>query len=419
MSTREVVCIIASVALCVTYSATGESHCYKQVDQYFDAHTRWLTDTQLYVEGAFVGVIVGDSVYTKAGRLLGLSGDDPEDPRPTLCTKELDRNESGRVNLSNKNLVLANFKDAFLIGANLEGSNLILATMKNADLKYANLKSANLSQSFLEEASLVEATMTKANLRFAILRGADLAGAIVEDAILAGADLNDTIYTPNASKPPSSDITNIKGVSQIRIVGENNEGGTAQLRKIFKELGLRKHEREATHAIERHRARIGGIFGFLRYLFFGVPTGWGLWPAKAWIGIGGLMTAASVLYWRAIESQRTHQKWNRSGIYRVHLADYLIPACADMTIANTSQVVHIRPCNVWWSILWALYFGLLSCFHIGWRDLNVGLWLTRVQPKEFALRGHGWVRLVSGVQSLVSVYLLAIWALTYFGRPFE
>jgi hypothetical protein len=26
---------------------------------------------------------------------------------------------------------------------------------------------------------------------------------------------------------------------------------------------------------------------------------------------------------------------------------------------------------------------------------------------------------VAGLQSLLSVYLLAIWALTYFGRPFQ
>ena len=67
----------------------------------------------------------------------------------------------------------------------------------------------------------------------------------------------------------------------------------------------------------------------------------------------------------------------------------------------------------------ALYFSLLSAFHIGWRDLNVGNWITRVQPREYTLRASGWVRTVSGIQSLLSVYLLAIWALTYFGRPFE
>jgi hypothetical protein len=37
----------------------------------------------------------------------------------------------------------------------------------------------------------------------------------------------------------------------------------------------------------------------------------------------------------------------------------------------------------------------------------------------YALRATGWVRVVSGLQSLLSVYLLAMWALTYFGRPFQ
>ena len=378
----------------------------------------WLADNRLYVDGQFLGLLIDGSVLTKAG-FLDLSGDDPDDTRPTLCTDGLSREETDRINLSNKVLVLANFKDAFLNGANLEGADLYLATMKNAKLRYADLKNANLSRSFLEATSLVESIITKANLRYAYLRGADLTRADVEDAILADADLHDTIYTPNPSKRPSSDVANIKGVAYIRIVGENNEGGAAQLRKIFKDLGLRKHERQATHAIERHRASIGGFFGFLRYIFIGVPTGWGLWPARAWNGILILMGAASILYFFAIKSQRRHEKWNRSGIYCVHLSDYLSPDVSDMTIANSSQVVHVRPSNLWCACLWALYFAVLSCFHIGWRDLNVGLWLTRVQPKEFALRGYGWVRLVSGVQSLTSVYLLAIWALTYFGRPFE
>jgi hypothetical protein len=35
------------------------------------------------------------------------------------------------------------------------------------------------------------------------------------------------------------------------------------------------------------------------------------------------------------------------------------------------------------------------------------------------MKGTGWVRTVSGIQSLISVYLLALAALTYFGRPFE
>jgi hypothetical protein len=66
-----------------------------------------------------------------------------------------------------------------------------------------------------------------------------------------------------------------------------------------------------------------------------------------------------------------------------------------------------------------LYFSFLSTFYLGWRELNIGTWIARVQRREYNLRATGWVRTVSGTQSLLSVYLLALWVLTYFGRPFE
>ena len=77
--------------------------------------------------------------------------------------------------------------------------------------------------------------------------------------------------------------------------------------------------------------------------------------------------------------------------------------------------------NLGWikAIGFGAYFSLLSAFNIGWRELNVGNWIVRIQPREYTLRATGWVRSVSGIQSLISVYLLAMWALTYFGRPFE
>jgi hypothetical protein len=74
---------------------------------------------------------------------------------------------------------------------------------------------------------------------------------------------------------------------------------------------------------------------------------------------------------------------------------------------------------VWNDVTWAAYFSLLSAFHIGFRDFNVGNWIARIQAGKYTLEPTGWVRVVSGLQSLLSVYLLAIWALTYFGRPFQ
>ena len=72
-----------------------------------------------------------------------------------------------------------------------------------------------------------------------------------------------------------------------------------------------------------------------------------------------------------------------------------------------------------WSLRRSLYFSLLSAFHLGWRELNVGSWIARLQTREYTLRARGWVRTVSGLQALISVYLLALAVLSYFGRLFE
>jgi hypothetical protein len=67
----------------------------------------------------------------------------------------------------------------------------------------------------------------------------------------------------------------------------------------------------------------------------------------------------------------------------------------------------------------ALYFSLLSAFTIGWRKRDIGLWIARMQFTEYQLKGRGWVRSLSGVQALLSVCMLVLWVLTYFGHPFD
>ena len=72
------------------------------------------------------------------------------------------------------------------------------------------------------------------------------------------------------------------------------------------------------------------------------------------------------------------------------------------------------------SCVWHCFmFSVLSAFHLGWRDLNVGNWLARILPYEYNLRGTGWVKMLSGIQSLISIVLLVLFILTYFGSPFE
>jgi hypothetical protein len=64
-----------------------------------------------------------------------------------------------------------------------------------------------------------------------------------------------------------------------------------------------------------------------------------------------------------------------------------------------------------------MFFSLMSAFNIGFRDANFGRWLELLTQRECDLKAVGWARTATGFQSVASVYLIALWVLTYFGRP--
>jgi len=62
----------------------------------------------------------------------------------------------------------------------------------------------------------------------------------------------------------------------------------------------------------------------------------------------------------------------------------------------------------------AFLFSLISVFDIGF-----GRWIRMLQPRDFDVRAPGWMRTVSGIQSLLGVALVALSILSYFGHPFD
>jgi len=56
---------------------------------------------------------------------------------------------------------------------------------------------------------------------------------------------------------------------------------------------------------------------------------------------------------------------------------------------------------------------------VGVGDVNLGEWLARLRSSELDIGPLGWLRVVAGIQSLLSTLILAIWAICMFGHPFE
>jgi len=346
--------------------------------------------------------------------------------------------------------------DADLNRTNLEGtklkyytlydSDLSRARLERADLSFASLFMSDLSRAVLVGAKLSEADLSQTDLSGANFENADLSGTDLGWADLSGANLNDSILTntrmtranlsgvsyapktyPNAEDIAQADCLHLLKRDDIH----NDPRGLVALRNSLRLAGYREQERQVTYALRRsdfftqrlpvvqkshddsecveftteRLADKRWVVTQINYILFELPTGWGMYPSRALTVLFLLIPFFAIPYTFALRSAR------RDGIWRVWSDER---AREDQGSDKPELLLTGLP----GAVRLGLYFSLISAFRVGWRDFNVGTWISRLQTREYSLRASGWVRTVAGIQSLVSLYLLAMWALTYFGRPF-
>ena len=277
------------------------------------------------------------------------------------------------ANLSAVEALSADFAGASLKGAYLHGANLAGADLTGADLSASTLDDANFADSSVFRTEFAGAALDKAKL---------------DDVILVGA----------------------RGLSDILVADPVK---VAELRQIARRTGLRQEERALTAALRKFSLsrESGGSRFAQRWILGGQVTDFGANPTGSLIALPLLILVFWPAYICAFHLARSTET-GRSGIYKVWNSDRVV-VLPDQPSKERLRLSLMR------SLPMGLYFSLLSAFHIGWREINVGNWILRLHPGEYVLRPVGWVKVVSGAQSLVSVYFLALWALTYFGRPFE
>ena len=288
--------------------------------------------------------------------------------------------------------------EANMSEANLHGASLRRTCLDQANLTKAKLDWANLTEAILNNSNLSEADLEGASLNMAYMWNADLSGAVFEVKL--------------GSLPNLPSIITARNLSSMTF--KESPHALVELREAFKKSGHRTKEREITFAIEhskRTKAWNRGISGKIESVFklilFELTCQYGMSPGRPLWVLGLLILIFTFPYFVVLRMNR------KDGIWRVWSADRMRK---DLGKGEPKKPLHLTIPS---ALLMGFYFSILSAFHIGWRDLNVGSWIVRMQLREYALRATGWVRFVSGFQSLISVYLAALWVLTYFGRPFE
>jgi hypothetical protein len=256
-----------------------------------------------------------------------------------------------------------------------------------ADLSYPMLQCADLEGTNFRDAILSPVILDHATLKGADLSNSDLTGAVLTGAYLENTSLSGVVFEPRGLPPPEY----IAAARHLELMTyESNPGPLTQLRKQFQDAGYREQERAITYAINRRPAALESpIERRFKRVAFDVTCQYGFTPGRP----------LRVVLW-AVAGLR-----NR--VRRLHAPPRQFRHLSGRHEVLAQQVDLPRNTD--------------SAARVSRRQMVAGS--VAVATKGAASpprRGlfQRWARTVSGFQPLLSVYLIALWVLTYFGRPF-
>ncbi len=428
-----------------------------------------LTGT-VFIRADLTGAILDHATLSKADLNLA-----------TLSEADLKNADLTGVDLSEANLTKANLSEADLTssadlgkadltGAILKHANLAGGSLSGASLNNADLSNADLTGAILEDADLTGADLSNADLTGAILENADLTGADLFNAELAGsslaeADLSSANLTD--SDMSNADVTETvlrnatfepKIMPPIRGIARANGLDSLTWKKYpYSVIDLRNalHQARYTEA----EAEVNLAFHRRVQTWYERPLdwtcAWGVhWARPIWITLL-LAVFCSIYYWallrffcsRLIRPQgsshagrRKHSRPKRpSGLYVVArergrerewpvgatvlpLPWIFLPSPRRRLwiVRLPFDLLHSIHVRLHWEMRLyrtALQLSLKSVLNLGVQGLDLGRWLWLMQRRDYDLRARGTLRMLTGIQSVLSFLLLALAAYNLFVQP--
>ena len=261
-----------------------------------------------------------------------------------------------------------------------------------------------IGTTFANDVDFAEATFVEG----AEFMGTTLGG----DVDFSWTDLSDIVFEFKKAPTHIKGFTNAINLSRMTFVQSPHT--LIELRAGFRQAGFRRQEREINYAIlhtlRQRQWELGGtgiLASTAKYVLVEFPTAWGMAPGHALLILLVLVVVSTIPYTIAVRRNSEDGIWRVWDETRIHRDP------------GDDAPVRIHETR-WFRAVWvAFYFSLLSSLRIGWREWHPDSWIAQLQAREYILRASGWVRTVSGLQSLISLYLFVMWVLTRFWRPFE
>ncbi|MEE8435130.1 MAG: pentapeptide repeat-containing protein [bacterium] len=334
-----------------------------------------------------------------------------------LIGADLTQASLNNANLSNTDLSQALLINADLHLANLSGSDLFEANLSDARIRQTNLSGANLFGANLSGALLLNSNLSGANLSGAVLKGANLFANSLEKTSFKGVSLAGVIF-----EPPAKRLAFIKKNLEHLVKADNlglmtfrsDPEPLEKLRRMLKQDEYRWERLEISYAIrrgKRQRATSEGtlmeqVGGLLQLFFIELTIEYGAAPFRPLTIVFTMIFVFGFVYMipLIVPSKIFGEIWvlKPKNQFARRSVD---GALRERLVAGSFRDLPI-----------AFWFSFLSAMNIGGRIFNIDDLFINCQREEYYLRATGWVRTLSGIQALITLYLFLLTILIFFER---
>ncbi|MCH8887861.1 MAG: pentapeptide repeat-containing protein [SAR324 cluster bacterium] len=332
-----------------------------------------------------------------------------------LIGANLTRASLHNANLSNTDLSQAVLTNADLELANLSGSDLFEAKLSNARIRQTNLSGANLFGADLSGALLLNSNLSRANLTGAVLQGTNLFANALEKISFKGVSLAGVIFEPPVKRLASikKNLDHLVKASDLGLMTFRSDPEPLEkLRRMLNQGEYRWERLEITYAIrrgKRQQASKEGTFmeqagGLLQLFFIELTIEYGAAPFRPMTIVLVMIFLFGFVYMiPLIVPSKTFGE-----IWLLKPKDRFARRSVDGAIRERLVAGSFRDLPI------AFWFSFLSAMNIGGRIFNIDDLFINCQREEYYLRATGWVRTLSGIQALLTLYLFLLTAMIFF-----
>lgn len=269
--------------------------------------------------------------------------------------------------------------------------------LQNSDFRNSLVWSVNFESADLGESNLRESLFLRCNLSKAFLNRSDLTDGILSATNVEGAQFSRTIMRNTRFEaegiPKVNTMHDTVGLDTLCYLGSPKS--LVELRDAFSKAGMTEQARQVNYSLRTWvRIRTGGFLSYFEWLFLSLPSRYGQAPFRPLSLIALSIILFFFVYWYAVVRCDSMMVFSDA-----------IPPETGKPEACAKPVMRLTLAD---GLAYAVFLSLMFAFRIGWREINIGAWIERLQPNASEIRTRGWVRTVAGIQSLLSLYLLAL-----------